>query len=243
MPRCKRRTWERASRSNSNQKRGERQCNECGPGGWCDRRWWDLTIAAMSIGGAGAQSTGATTNGNAKAAKAVKNNPLTGTPGSGLTRGVSSSTIKVGCYLQQASFAGADDGFKARFERANNDKELPGGRKIDFCACQDDGGNPQNNLQIVQEARPAGPGLRSGRHLRRRPAAQHRLPEPATRCRTSGGASCPASAPHRWGFGFNGCLVTTPGAKHEGVPGEPGARADRGGGPHAQDHQGRAAGR
>jgi hypothetical protein len=58
-----------------------------------------LTIAAMSIGGAGAQSTGATTNGNAKAAKAVKNNPLTGTAGSGLTRGVSSSTVKVGCYL------------------------------------------------------------------------------------------------------------------------------------------------
>ena len=31
----------------------------------------------------------------------------------------------------------------------NNDKELPGGRKIDFSACEDDGNNPQNNLQIV----------------------------------------------------------------------------------------------
>src|SRR6187455_1555242 len=48
---------------------------------------------------------GPTTNGNAKAAKAVKGVPLTGTAGSGLTRGVTSSSVKVGCYLQQASFA------------------------------------------------------------------------------------------------------------------------------------------
>ena len=89
--------------------------------------------------------------GTRKAAKAVKNDPLTGTAGSGLTRGVTSSSVKVGCYLTQAAFPGADDGFKARFERANNNKELPGGRTIDFSACQDDGNNPQTNLQIVQK--------------------------------------------------------------------------------------------
>ena len=62
---------------------------------------------------------GPTTNGNAHAAKAVKGEKLTGTAGSGLTRGVTSSTVKVGCYLQQAAFAGADAGYKARFSRAN----------------------------------------------------------------------------------------------------------------------------
>src|SRR4051812_26145882 len=69
-----------------------------------------------------ASSTPASTNGNAKAAKIVKNDPLTGTPGSGLTRGVTSSSIKVGCYLTAQAFQGVDDGFKARFERANTDK-------------------------------------------------------------------------------------------------------------------------
>ena len=77
--------------------------------------------------------------------------PLAGVAGSGLTRGVTSSSVKVGCYLTQQAFSGADDGFKARFERANTNKELPGGRTIDFSACQDDGNNPQTNLQIVQK--------------------------------------------------------------------------------------------
>src|SRR4029078_6651508 len=44
---------------------------------------------------------GPPTNGNAKAAKAVKGVPLTGTAGSGLTRGVTSSSLKVGCSLTQ----------------------------------------------------------------------------------------------------------------------------------------------
>src|SRR5262245_23653630 len=66
-----------------------------------------------------ASSTQTSTNGNAKAAKIVKNDPLAGTPGSGLTRGVTSSSVKVGCYLTAQAFQGADDGFKARFERAN----------------------------------------------------------------------------------------------------------------------------
>src|SRR5690242_15355077 len=82
-----------------------------------------VAAAWAGAGGAGAQSApapgGAGTNGNAAAAKLVKNDPLAGAKGSGLTRGVTSSTIKVGCYLQAASFANADDGFKARFNRAN----------------------------------------------------------------------------------------------------------------------------
>jgi branched-chain amino acid transport system substrate-binding protein len=185
-----------------------------------------LTIAAMSIGGAGAQSTttsgsttsgasGATTNGNAKAAKAVKNNTLTGTAGSGLTRGVSSSSVKVGCYLQQQSFAGADDGFKARFERANTDKELPGGRTIDFSACQDDGNNPQNNLQIVtkltqQDEVFAIVGI----------SADFLQPSADFLARNQvpffGWGFVPGFCANRWAFGFDGCLVTEyPGAKQK----------------------------
>ena len=120
-----------------------------------------LAMAVMGVGNAvaadsttttgGSSTSGTSTNGNAAAAKIVQNDPLAGAAGSGLTRGVTSSSVKVGCYLTEQAFTGADDGFKARFERANNNKELPGGRTIDFSACQDDGNNPQTNLQIVQK--------------------------------------------------------------------------------------------
>src|ERR1700675_1388923 len=60
--------------------------------------------------GSSVANYGPTTNGNAKAAKAVKNVKLVGTVGSGLTRGVTATSVKVGCYLQQASLPGAGGG-------------------------------------------------------------------------------------------------------------------------------------
>jgi ABC-type branched-subunit amino acid transport system substrate-binding protein len=170
------------------------------------------------VGSAGAQSTpapgGSGTNGNASAAKLVKNDPLAGAKGSGLTRGVTSSTIKVGCYLQSASFANADDGFKARFDRANKNKELPGGRKIEFEACQDDGSNPQTNLQIIQKLVQqdqvfAVVGISA---VALTPSTdfmgKNQVPY-------YGWGFLPGFCGQRWGFGFNGCLVTNyPGKKH-----------------------------
>ena len=173
---------------------------------------------AAGVGSAGAQSTpapgGSGTNGNASAAKLVKNDPLAGPKGSGLTRGVTSSTIKVGCYLQSASFANADDGFKARFDRANKNKELPGGRKIEFEACQDDGSNPQTNLQIIQKLVQqdqvfAVVGISA---VALTPSTdfmgKNQVPY-------YGWGFLPGFCGQRWGFGFNGCLVTNyPGKKH-----------------------------
>ena len=78
--------------------------------------------------------------------------PLTGTAGSGLTRGVTSST----CQGRLLPAAGVLQRRGRRVQgpvpRAAKDKELPGGRTIDFTGCKDDGGNPQTNLQIVQAA-------------------------------------------------------------------------------------------
>jgi ABC-type branched-subunit amino acid transport system substrate-binding protein len=145
----------------------------------------------------------------------VKGNPLTGKAGSGLTRGVTSSSIKVGCYLQQASFAGADDGYKARFDRANTDKELPGGRTIDFSACQDDGSNPQTNLQIVQKLVQqdqvfAVVGI-SADVLTASTDFMNNNEVPYY-----GWGFLPGFCAARWGFGFNGCLVTNyPNAKQQ----------------------------
>jgi ABC-type branched-subunit amino acid transport system substrate-binding protein len=179
-----------------------------------------MVAVGVSTTGASAQSTstttggsssssgaGTTTNGNAKAAKLVKNDPLVGPKGTGLTRGVTSSTIKVGCYLQAQSFPNADDGFNARFNRANTNKELPGGRKISFEACQDDGGNPQNNLQIVQK-------LVQQDQVFAVVGISATVLTPSTdfmnknQVPFGGWGFLPGFCGTRWGFGYDGCLVT-----------------------------------
>ena len=176
-----------------------------------------VAVLAAATGGsstiAGAAST--STNGNASAAEAVKGNSLTGKPGSGLTRGVTSSSVKVGCYLQQASFAGADDGYKARFDRANTNNELPGGRKIDFSPCQDDGSSSQNNLQIVQRL------VQQDQVFAVVGISADVLTASTDFMNTNevpfyGWGFLPGFCATRWGFGFNGCLITNyPGAKQQ----------------------------
>ena len=183
-------------------------------------RWLCVAVvAALATALAGttavAQSSSGSTNGNAAAAKAVKNNPLTGPAGSGLTRGVSSDSVKVGCYLQAQNFAGAEDGYKARFERANTDKELPGGRKIDFTGCEDDGGNAQSNLTIVQR-------LVQQDQVFAVVGISADVASGSTNFMNTnqvpyyGWGFLPGFCAQRWGFGFNGCLVTNyPGAKQK----------------------------
>jgi branched-chain amino acid transport system substrate-binding protein len=173
-----------------------------------------MIAAGGGAAGASSPAAGTSTNGNAAAAKLVKNDPLVGPKGSGLTRGVTSSTIKVGCYLQSQSFPGADDGYKARFNRANTKKELPGGRKIDFSACQDDGGNPQNNLQIVQR-------LVQQDQVFAVVGISADVLTPSTDFMNKnqvpyyGWGFLPGFCGQRWGFGYDGCLVTGfPGQKH-----------------------------
>ena len=196
-----------------------------------------LAMAVMGVGSAvaadsttttGASSTSGSTDGNAEAAKTVQNDPLAGTAGSGLTRGVTSSSVKVGCYLTQQAFSGADDGFKARFERANNDKELPGGRTIDFSACQDDGNNPQTNLQVVQKlAQQDGDFAIVGISPNVLTASTDFVGR--SQVPMYGWAITPGMCGNRWVFGFNGCLVVNyPGQEAHRVPGQPGPGTDRG---------------
>ena len=122
--------------------------------------------------------------------------------------------MKVGCYLTQQAFSGADDGFKARFERANNNKELPGGRTIDFSACQDDGNNPQTNLQIVQKlAQQDGDFAIVGISPNVLTASTDFVAR--SQVPMYGWGILPGECGNRWFFGFNGCLVTNyPNKKH-----------------------------
>src|SRR2546430_288942 len=62
-------------------------------------------------------SSGTTAAGGGKSASELtKNDTLTGAKGTGKTRGIIDSAIKIGCEFTQAQFTGADDGYKARFE-------------------------------------------------------------------------------------------------------------------------------
>jgi len=181
-----------------------------------------LALVVMGGGAAVAQTTttsasstsSGSTNGNAKAAKIVKNDPLNGTPGSGLTRGVTANSIKVGCYLTQQAFTGADDGFKARFNRANTNKELPGGRQIDFSACVDDGNNPQTNMQVIQKlVQQDGNFAIVGISPDLLTASSDFIAR--SQVPTYGWTILPGECANRWFFGFNGCLVTNyPNKKH-----------------------------
>jgi branched-chain amino acid transport system substrate-binding protein len=182
-----------------------------------------LAMAVMGVGSAvaansttttGGSSSSGSTDGNAKAAKTVQNDPLNGVAGSGLTRGVTSSSVKVGCYYTQQAFQGAEDGFKARFQRANTNKELPGGRTIDLSSCQDDGNNPQTNLQIIQKlAQQEGDFAIVGISPDVLTASTDFVAR--SQVPTYGWAILPGTCGNRWFFGFNGCLVTNyPGKKH-----------------------------
>ena len=109
-------------------------------------------------------------------------------------------------------------------------------------ACKDDGGNPQTNLQIVQAAVQQDQVFAMvGLSADVLPAStdfmnQQQVPY-------LGWGFLPGFCHTRWGFGFNGCLIDVRHRQPEGVPEQPGARADRGRGPQAQPGQGGVAGR
>jgi ABC-type branched-subunit amino acid transport system substrate-binding protein len=148
------------------------------------------------------------------ASEATKNDPLIGPAGTGKTRGITDTTIKVGCEFNQAQFTGADDGYKARFERANRDNELFG-RKIEFSACQDDGSNTQNNLTIAKRL------VEQDNVFAIMSISANELPGTTDYLGQQevpyyGWGFLPGFCAQRWGYGFNGCLIAnySPDQKH-----------------------------
>jgi ABC-type branched-subunit amino acid transport system substrate-binding protein len=71
------------------------------------------------------------------------------------TRGVTNDTITVGGLGFAGFYADSAVGAQARFDRASNSNELPGGRKINFLGFRDDGSDQSKNLdegrKLVQE--------------------------------------------------------------------------------------------
>src|SRR5918996_1887893 len=75
--------------------------------------------------------------------------------GGGGTRGVTDDTITVGGLGYAAFYQDSAVGAQARFDKANNNNEIPGGRKIEFLGFRDDGSDQNKNLdegrKLVQE--------------------------------------------------------------------------------------------
>jgi ABC-type branched-subunit amino acid transport system substrate-binding protein len=71
------------------------------------------------------------------------------------TRGVTNDTITVGGLGYSAFYQDSAVGAQARFGRANDSNEIPGGRKINFVGFRDDGSDQSKNLdegrKLVQE--------------------------------------------------------------------------------------------
>ncbi|WP_330299488.1 ABC transporter substrate-binding protein [Streptomyces sp. NBC_00503] len=137
-----------------------------------------------------------------------------GKPGAaGDSRGVSADSIKVGGIVSMTSASGyskkdTDLGAKARYLRANAEGGI-NGRKIDYIGAEDDGQDPAKNLaaarKLVQQDKvfavsPMSSVTFSGADF----LEQEKVP-------TFGWGTLPSFCGPKYIYGFNGCLVPTPG--------------------------------
>ncbi|QES47363.1 ABC transporter substrate-binding protein [Streptomyces venezuelae] len=147
---------------------------------------------------------------------ASENGTGTGKPGqsgSGTTRGVTADSIKVGGIVSMTTSSGyskkdTDLGAKARYLRANAEGGV-NGRKIDYLGAEDDGQDPGKNnaaaRKLVQQDKvfavaPMSSTTFSGADF----LEQEKVP-------TFGWGTLPSFCGPKYIYGFNGCLVPSPG--------------------------------
>ncbi len=142
--------------------------------------------------------------GGGSLADAAATSPLTGPAGSGLTRGVTATSITVGCVYTSSAFAGYQEGIQARFDRANKAGGVDG-RKLTLLPCADDGGAVQTDVQDVQQQ------VNQGNAFALLSATESILPGSTDFLNNNqvpffGWGFLPGFCGLRWGFGWNGCL-------------------------------------
>jgi branched-chain amino acid transport system substrate-binding protein len=164
-----------------------------------------LTAGTIGVTAAGAAT--ATAGGNASGgsfANTAKSQKLVGPKGSGLTRGISSTTIKVGCVDTFSDYQGYSDGIAAAFAAAN--KSGVNGRKFTLVPCLDDANSPQTNLTDMQQL------VNQNQVFSILDLSANTLP-PSTnfvnqnQVPTFGWGFDPGFCGNRWTFGWNGCLA------------------------------------
>lgn len=182
-----------------------------------------LTIAMAMVGwapaaGAKQPGTGESTNapstkvmaggGNASGgALATKANRLIldGPKGTGLTRGITSKSITIGCITTESNYPGYRAGIQAAFAQAN--KKGINGRKLDLLPCGDST-NVQENVQLVEQA------VQQNNAFAIMSLTQYMLPGSteflnANQVPYYGWGFDPGFCGDRWGFGFSGCLIAS----------------------------------
>jgi ABC-type branched-subunit amino acid transport system substrate-binding protein len=166
----------------------------------------------VSSPSASESSSGGTTGGDAygfinpDVTAKVKDQPLAGAVGSGLTRGVTSTSIKVGCVYTSAFWPNSAGGYAARFDRANAEGGI-NGRKIDFSGCADDGNSgdtalsntkrlveQEQDFAIMEQSTFATPQVSDYLNAQQVPFF---------------GWFPPGFCGTRWGFGFLGCIISS----------------------------------
>lgn len=135
-----------------------------------------------------------------KANDTVKSDPLYGKAASGSTRGVTDTTVKIGCIYESANYAGFEDAVKADFKLA-----AINGRTLSVLPCEDDAGDPANTLTIAKRL------VEQDQVFGIITATQGMSPAVATYLNDNetpyvGWGFVDAFCGKRWAFGFDGCL-------------------------------------
>jgi branched-chain amino acid transport system substrate-binding protein len=163
-----------------------------------------LALVVATATGAGALATGSGGNASGgRLAQVASKQKLAGPKGSGLTRGVTSSSITVGCVYTATDYSGFDAGLKARFARAN--KTGIDGRKISLVPCKDDADSVQTDVQDVQQL------VNQNKVFSVFSLTEDILPGSTNFLNENqvpfyGWGFDPGFCGTRWGFGWNGCV-------------------------------------
>jgi ABC-type branched-subunit amino acid transport system substrate-binding protein len=165
-----------------------------------------LVVSVAAAGGVAGAATKAVPGGNASGgalATTANKVKLIGPKGTGLTRGITSTSISVGCVYTSADYAGYVGGIQAAFYEAN----LKGidGRKISLVPCKDDTGGVQSNVSEVEQL------VQQNQVFALLSLTEYILPGSTNFLSTNqvpyyGWGFNPGFCGYRWGFGWNGCL-------------------------------------
>ncbi len=159
--------------------------------------------SSSSGGSSGLTSNIGNAGGGAIATEANASQP-SGPNGTGLTRGITSTSITTGCVYTASNYAGYQAGIQARFNAVNSAGGV-NGRKLTLLPCKDDANSPQTNLQEVQQL------VNQNNVFSVFSLTQDILPGSTDFLNSNqvpfyGWGFLPGFCNTRWGFGWNGCL-------------------------------------
>ena len=165
---------------------------------------WAVAVSASSVQlttGIGNVSGGKIEQEAAK----IANTHLQGPKGTGLTRGITSNSITVGCIYTASSYPGFQTGIQGAFNVVNKQGGVAG-RKLKLLPCDDDGNSVQTNVTQTQQL------VNEDHVFSVMSLTQNILPGSTdflinNQVPFYGWGFNPGFCGTRWGFGFSGCVT------------------------------------